>query len=235
MVRCAACGAGFDVVDGIPDLRVPTPAWVDFDRDKAEARRLAALDGASAEGLAREVFGSRPHWTEARIGVRTQQVLEGPARARREIDTWLAPAARAAGPLLEIGCGTGGLLAALPPDRAAIGIDVSLAWLVVAKRLLEEHGRRVPLAPKRCRWPTGPPAPSSRSTSSSTSRICGRCCGRSIASPRRGRCSPSPRRIASASAPSRTSACGGSAGCRAAGSRRTSSGARASRTPSRGC
>jgi len=146
MLRCAACSTGYDVVDGIPDLRVPTPAWVDFDRDKAEARRLAALGPVSAEALARDVFGSRPHWTEARIRFRTQQVLEGPSRATRELDTWLAPAARAQGPLLEIGCGTGGLLAALPPDRAAIGVDVSLAWLVVAKRLLAEHGRHFPLA-----------------------------------------------------------------------------------------
>ena len=146
MLRCAACSTGYDVVDGIPDLRVPTPAWVDFDRDKAEARRLAALGPVSAEALARDVFGSRPHWTEARIRFRTQQVLEGPSRATRELDTWLAPATRAQGPLLEIGCGTGGLLAALPPDRAAIGVDVSLAWLVVAKRLLAEHGRHFPLA-----------------------------------------------------------------------------------------
>jgi len=145
-LRCSACQAPYDVVDGIPDLRVPAAAWVDFDRDKAEARRLAALSGASAEALARDVFRSRPHWTDARVEFRTRQVLEGPSRARREIATWLAPAAGGASPLLEIGCGTGGLLAALPPSRPAIGIDVSLAWLVVAKRLLAEHGRSVPLA-----------------------------------------------------------------------------------------
>jgi SAM-dependent methyltransferase len=119
---------------------------VDFDHDKAEARRLAALDGFSAEDLAREVFQARPHWTEARVRFRTRQVVEGPARARRELATWLAPAARSQGPLLEIGCGTGGLLAALPAGTVALGIDVSLAWLVVARRLLQEHGLRTPLA-----------------------------------------------------------------------------------------
>lgn len=145
-LHCAACSVSYDVVDGIPDLRVPTPAWIDFERDKAEARRLAALGSASAEALARDVFQSRPHWSDARVQFRTRQVMEGPARARREIETWLAPAARGAGALLEIGCGTGGLLAALPADREAAGIDVSLAWLVVAKRLLAEHGRTPPLA-----------------------------------------------------------------------------------------
>ena len=143
---CASCGAAYDVIAGIPDLRIPTPAWVDFDRDKAEARRLAALEALTAEQLTREVFQARPHWNEARVRFRTRQVIEGPARARRELATWLGPAARAQGPLLEIGCGTGGLLAALPAGTAALGIDVSLAWLVVARRLLQEHGVRASLA-----------------------------------------------------------------------------------------
>ena len=144
---CAACGAVYDVVAGIPDLRVPTPAWVDFDLDKAEARRLAALGGVSAETLAREVFAARPNWTPARIAFRTRQVVEGPARARREIDGWLAPLVRGRGPLLEIGCGTGGVLAALPPSTEAIGIDVSLAWLVVAQHACcGSMERDVPLA-----------------------------------------------------------------------------------------
>ena len=145
-IRCASCDAAYDVIAGIPDLRIPTPAWVDFELDKAEARRLAALDALTAEELTREVFQARPHWTEARVRFRTRQVIEGPARARRELATWLAPAARAQGPLLEIGCGTGGLLAALPAGTAALGIDVSLAWLVVARRLLQEHGVGTPLA-----------------------------------------------------------------------------------------
>jgi SAM-dependent methyltransferase len=143
---CGACTASYEVVAGIPDLRVPTPAWVDFDLDKAQARRLASLGSVSAERLAREVFQARPGWTEARIAFRTRQVLEGPARARHELDEWLAPAVEAGEPLLEIGCGTGGLLAGLPSGAAAIGIDVSLAWLVVAQQLLREHGRTVPLA-----------------------------------------------------------------------------------------
>jgi SAM-dependent methyltransferase len=133
-------------VAGIPDLRVPAAAWVDFETDKADARRLAAQAGRPAADLAREVFGARAHWSEARVRTRTAQVVEGPTRARRELTGWLAPVAHTDGPVLEIGCGTGGLLAALPPDRDAIGLDVSLVWLVVASRLLAEHGRRPVLA-----------------------------------------------------------------------------------------
>lgn len=145
-LRCRACGAVYDVVAGIPDLRVPAAAWVDFETDKAEARRLAAQFGRPAADLAQEIFRARTHWSDERIRTRTAQVVEGPARARQELTGWLAPVAETDGPLLEIGCGTGGLLAALPPDRHAIGLDVSLVWLVVASRLLAEHGRRPALA-----------------------------------------------------------------------------------------
>jgi LSD1 subclass zinc finger protein len=145
-IRCAGCHASYEVVAGIPDLRVPVAAWIDFGRDRAQARQLAALRDVSAERLAREVFQARPGWTEARVAKRTRQVIEGPSRARREIEAWLAPLVSSGGPILEIGCGTGGLLAALPADACPLGVDVSLAWLVVAQRLLQEHGCRAALA-----------------------------------------------------------------------------------------
>jgi SAM-dependent methyltransferase len=145
-LRCLTCDASYDIVAGIPDLRVPAAAWVDFETDKAEARRLAAQTGRTAAELAREVFQSRAHWSEERVRTRTAQVVESPARAGEELAAWLMPVADTAGPLLEIGCGAGGLLAALPPHREAIGLDVSLVWLVVASRLLGEHGRRAVLA-----------------------------------------------------------------------------------------
>jgi SAM-dependent methyltransferase len=145
-LRCHSCDAVYDVVAGIPDLRLPAAAWVDFDADKAEARRLAAGVGRTGADLAREVFASRAHWSDERIRTRTAQVVEGPARSGRELRDWLAPVAGTSGAILEIGCGTGGLLAALPPDRTAFGVDVSLVWLVVAARLLSEHGRQPVLA-----------------------------------------------------------------------------------------
>jgi SAM-dependent methyltransferase len=146
-LRCDGCWAAYELIGNIPDLRVPTAAWIDFDRDTADAKRLrAAAASRPLDALVREVFAARPRWSDARVYHRTQQVLGGPDRSRRELDDWLAPIARARGTVLEIGCGTGGLLAALPKDQRAIGIDVSLVWLVVAERLLEQHGRRPTLA-----------------------------------------------------------------------------------------
>src|SRR6185295_1792477 len=128
-----------------PDLRVNVPAWIDFDRDRAEALRLADQAASrTAADLAREVFRARPNWSDARVELRTSQVMGGPPRARKEIDGWLAPVVAARGTVVEIGCGTGGLLAALPRGKTAVGLDVSLVWLVVAERLLEQHGRSRP-------------------------------------------------------------------------------------------
>ena len=146
-LNCAACAARYDVVAGIPDLRIPCPAWIDFEADKAHARRVAdALESHSVETVVGDVFRARPGWSEARVQQRTRQILEGPGRARQELATWLAPVATGDRPLLEIGCGTGGLLAALPTGREAIGVDVSMVWLVVARRMLLDHGRRPVLA-----------------------------------------------------------------------------------------
>ena len=48
--------------------------------------------------------------------------------------------------LLDVGCGTGGLLEAAARQGArAIGVDVALRWLVVARRRLEQAGVDVPL------------------------------------------------------------------------------------------
>jgi SAM-dependent methyltransferase len=145
-LRCEGCWASYELIGDIPDLRIPTPAWIDFDHDRATAKRLRALESRSLDALVHHIFAARPGWSEDRVRQRTRQVLEGPERSRREIAGWLARPLRTGEPLLEIGCGTGGLLAALPPDHDAIGVDVSLVWLVVAQRLLEQQGRRRVLA-----------------------------------------------------------------------------------------
>jgi SAM-dependent methyltransferase len=88
----------------------------------------------------RRVFASQPGRTPADIDMRTRQVLEAPARLRRDLSGWLA-GATSEGRFLDLGCGPGMLLAAAAGlGRQGIGIDVSLVWLVVARRLIAEHG-----------------------------------------------------------------------------------------------
>lgn len=58
-----------------------------------------------------------------------------------DVAGWLQPAINGDGTFLDLGCGAGMLLAAsMGQGRSGIGIDVSMTWLVVAKRLVAEFG-----------------------------------------------------------------------------------------------
>ena len=55
-LRCGSCGETYEIVVGIPDLRVPGAAWIDLDEDRAAARRLVAeTHGLGVEALVRHV------------------------------------------------------------------------------------------------------------------------------------------------------------------------------------
>ncbi len=147
-LRCDPCASRYDSVAGIPDLRVPGANWLDYQSDKAQARRLAEeTTEFRVTDLVRHVYSSRPGWDEAQIELRTRQVMVAPNRLRTEIKGWLQSATTGGRLFLDLGCGPGMLLAAAAAEgRMGIGIDVSLVWLVVARRLIAEWGGQPVLA-----------------------------------------------------------------------------------------
>ena len=145
-LRCAECKSRYETIDGIPDLRVPGDIWIDVTDDLASARKLAALQCSLPE-LVREIYAIRPGWDEARIDRRTREVLAAPGKLAEDVTTWLRPLCEGDGPVLDLGCGAGMLIAALAVEgRKAIGIDVSMTWLVIAKRLISHFGGEPVLA-----------------------------------------------------------------------------------------
>ena len=138
---CTGCGAGFGIFGGIPDMRVDRPAWIDVDEDRETADRLERdFRARSLEAMVRAVFAAQPGRTEQQIDTRTRQVLVSPSRLTTQIDGWLRVAASRPG-FLDLGCGPGMLLAAAASRGVSgLGIDVSLVWLVVARRMIEQHG-----------------------------------------------------------------------------------------------
>jgi 2-polyprenyl-3-methyl-5-hydroxy-6-metoxy-1,4-benzoquinol methylase len=141
------CGATFPLIAGIPDLRTGYASWMDLEDDRRRAADLeSSVAAEDVAGSVRWVFGRRPGWTRAMIERRTAQVLEAVAKLHEECRSWLAPAIDRSGPVLDVGCGPGMMLAAMPGDRPRIGIDVSLEWLVVAKRLTRAAGVEASLA-----------------------------------------------------------------------------------------
>lgn len=138
--RCDVCNRVFPEVDGIADFRVEPDPWIGLEEDRDKATRLLArTPGASFEQTVREYWAmtpSTPAWQAERhiaavLGAerRTHDWLEQPGNAMLA-----APAARSA-PLIDLGCGTGELLAILAEREVpAIGIDVAMRWLVQARR-----------------------------------------------------------------------------------------------------
>ena len=126
-------------------MRVDRPAWIDIDRDREAAERLARDHrDRSLESMVRAVFGAQQGRSQHQIDMRTRQVLVAPGRLAPQLDGWLKSAAQPG--LLDLGCGPGMLLAAAASrGLSGLGIDVSLEWLVVARRLIEDHGGRATL------------------------------------------------------------------------------------------
>ena len=119
-------------------------AWVTGEKGPNSSEGLGER---SAEETVRHLFESRSHWTEPQIERRTREVLAAPSRLEGQLDGWLKALLEAPSPLLDIGCGPGGLLCAAASRGAdPIGIDTSLSWLITARVVLRERGVRARLA-----------------------------------------------------------------------------------------
>ncbi|HEU4702731.1 MAG TPA: methyltransferase domain-containing protein, partial [Conexibacter sp.] len=144
-MRCGGCDARYGIYGGVPDLRVDRPAWIDIDEDRDAAARLERDHRSkSLEDMIRAVFGAQAGRSQHQVDMRTRQVLASPGRLTTQLDGWLRSATRSG--FLDLGCGPGMLLAAAAGRGASgLGIDVSLLWLVVARRMIAEHGGRATL------------------------------------------------------------------------------------------
>jgi SAM-dependent methyltransferase len=134
------------VFGGIPDLRVDRPAWIDVDDDREAAVRLARdYRDRPLDAMVRAVFEAQSGRSQHQIDMRTRQVLAAPGRLATQLDGWLRGATHTAG-FLDLGCGPGMLLAAAAQRGVpGLGIDVSLVWLAVARRMIEQYGGRATL------------------------------------------------------------------------------------------
>jgi SAM-dependent methyltransferase len=141
-VACNVCGIRYPSLEGILDFRLAGPSWIDYEEDRAQARQLITKTvGFSVEKTVRYVFGWNKEMGEAWREKRTRQVMQASKRLATDIHGWLRQCLPPDATFLELGCGSGQLLAAAAAaGHQGIGIDVRLVWLLVAKRLIEEAG-----------------------------------------------------------------------------------------------
>jgi SAM-dependent methyltransferase len=144
--HCRACRRRYPIVCGIPDFRLFPDPYISFEDEYDKARRLSE----EAERLSRRssaLLGDIP--TSCPMAERfIHYVLTGEERADPCLATMDAQAGgRWTGArCLEVGCGTGGFLAAAQERFGAlVGADIALRWLVVAKKRLVAAGNRVAL------------------------------------------------------------------------------------------
>jgi SAM-dependent methyltransferase len=143
--RCGPCDARYPVVAGLPDCRVLPDPWITIPDDRDKARRLETLTaGLDFPAAVRAYWDITPETPDERKQHHIRAVLD----AERQATDWLATEASAAapvGPWLDLGCGTGNLLAAAAARGVdAVGLDIALRWLVVARRRPGlEDGRRL--------------------------------------------------------------------------------------------
>jgi len=151
---CARCGRRFPVVAGLLDLRLESDRYLDLGSERARAERLEAIAATTdLMGLATAYYAMTDEADDRRQRF-LAHIAGGLARGEA-----LAARLPKEGRVLEVGCGTGGLLvAAARAGIAVVGVDVASRWLVAARRRLTDHGLSVPLlaaSADRLPWPDG--------------------------------------------------------------------------------
>lgn len=135
-LHCRRCEHDYPVVAGIADLRLEPDRYLSLADDRAKAEALAALPGGFADVLA--AYWRQTPEVPARLAA---HYVERALDAARRADAHLERLGSGPTNVLDVGCGTGGMLiAAARRGIVPVGVDIALRWLVVARRALLEEG-----------------------------------------------------------------------------------------------
>ncbi len=137
-LSCEACALTFPVIAGIPDLRLVPDRYLTLEADREKAVAVDAVAGGFLEAV-RAYWSMTPEVPPDLAERFSANMARGIVRGARHLETL-----GVVGPgdvLLDVGCGTGGVLATAGSRGATVvGIDTALRWLVIARRYLQELG-----------------------------------------------------------------------------------------------
>ncbi len=136
---CGACNREYPEIAGIVDFRICEDPYIDIPADRAKALRIAdKADGLTFEELVAFYYSITPevpddlgrHYLNHHVA----GVKRGEGILNRMRSYQLSKQAGPGVDLLDLGCGTGGFLAAASAQGAAcVGADIALRWLVIAR------------------------------------------------------------------------------------------------------
>ncbi len=144
--RCPPCGRSYPLAGGIPDFRVLPDPYLSVEEDLARTGKiLNVFDRLTFRGLLEHYWSLSPETPPPLKERFVQTAMRGEERARRTLAV-LSPAERGRlRSVLEVGTGTGNLLAAASGVfPRIIGTDVAMRWLHVARRRLRDAARPEP-------------------------------------------------------------------------------------------
>ncbi len=140
LVSCRECARQYPAVGGIPDLRARNGDAC-ADADLEEARRYYNESRNASLVNVMEKLCDSPAIDAATQALRVRQIMESPRRLRSQLQGWLHPCLTRDSLFLDVGCGSGGLLADVATlGFTGAGIDASMKMLVAAKHMIEAHG-----------------------------------------------------------------------------------------------
>lgn len=151
-LRCTTCWRNYPLYFGIPDLRTGDDPYLTRADDLAAASGLAQrAPRMDFRELLASYYATNDKVPPAQAALFTHGAVAAGARAAATLAAWQRQDRRerheaAAGSIvIDVGCGTGPLTVALARGGfRAIGVDVGLRWLVLARKRALEAGVNVP-------------------------------------------------------------------------------------------
>lgn len=143
---CAACRNGYPVLAGLLDLRLSTDRYLTIEEERAKALRLVDHDrrtGGDFDSMARFYYEITADVDEKRRLRFLEHLRAAQSRGAKVLES---SGIQRGDSVLEVGCGSGGLLAAAAVHGIeVVGLDVGLRWLVMSRKRLAELGVAQPL------------------------------------------------------------------------------------------
>jgi len=144
---CNACAREYPQIAGILDFRICPDPYIDIAADRAKALRIFGKSASMTfEELVAFYYSITPevpddlgrHYLNHHVaGVKRGEGILSRMRSYR-----LTKQAEPGVDLLDLGCGTGGFLAAAHAQGAScVGADVALRWLVIARSRFRDLGQ----------------------------------------------------------------------------------------------